>query len=445
MANTRVQRMPRSGKAKNIIFLVSDGMSQGTLSMADQLLQLRDNRQSHWMQMYGKYSVGRGLMDMSPANGLVTDSAAASSSWGCGQRVRNGRINMDADDRPLEPILHIAKRNGLRTGVVTTATVTHATPAGFAGNVARRGDQRTLARQYHERGYDVMLGGGTNFFRPSERHDHPDMLAAFAKDGYKLMTDRDALASRKKGEQKLLGLFQGDNLPFEVDRLNDESLMSSVPSLAEMSSVALAALSESGDGFLVQIEGARVDHAAHNNDISGLLYDQIAFDDAVKVALDFYESNPDTMVIVTTDHGNSNPGLLLGRSSPENSIGRLLDFKGSCSQLGYLFRRNASHSIDEIREAIAEVTGIGISNNQAQHIVDHRNGDWRIPNGQLNTGSGVLGVILGNYTNIGWMGRTHTSDYVEVSAIGPGKELIQPFVRNTDMFGVMCQALDLKV
>jgi len=443
--NVSVRKMPRSGKAKNIIFLVSDGMSHGTLAMADQLIRMRDDRRSNWMNMYLQYPVRRGLMDMASANALVTDSAAASSSWGCGTRVPNGRINVDSDGRPHEPILQIAKRNGLRTGLVTTTTVTHATPAGFAANGPSRHHQQTFAKQYHERGYDVILGGGMQHFAAKSREDNLDLPAAFVSDGYKLLRDRDSMLALKNGEQKLLGLFQDDSLPYEVDRLNDSELLKSVPSLAEMSETALRALSASGDGFLLQIEAARVDHAAHINDISGLLFDQIAFDDAVKAALRFYESNPDTLVIVTTDHGNANPGLNYGGGMGENSLGRVLHFKGSCGGLQRLCRRNAREGIDEIRESIRAVTQFGISKDEAQMIVDFRKGNWRAPYSQMNNPTGVLGQILANHTNIGWTGNSHTSDFVELSAIGPGSELISPFNLNTDMFKLMCTALDLKV
>lgn len=443
--NATAKKTPRSGNAKNIIFLVSDGMSHGTLAMADQLLRMRDGRRSHWLDMYREYPVRRGLMDTASADALVTDSAAASSSWGCGTRVPNGRINVDADGRPHEPILQIAKRNGLKTGLVTTATVTHATPAGFAANGPRRDDEQAFAKQYLERGYDVILGGGMGQFAPEARRDDLDLPAAFAKEGYKLAHDRDSLLALENEDQKLLGLYHHSHLPYEIDRLNDSSLMKSVPSLTEMSIAALQALSASGDGFILQIEAARVDHAAHINDISGLLYDQLAFDDAVKAALQFYEQNPDTLVIVTTDHGNANPGLNSGGGMGEENLGRLLHFKGSCSSLRPLFHRNSHEGIDGIRESIRAVTGFGISKHEAQLIVDFRGGNWSAPYSQMGQWGGVLGQILANYTNIGWTGNSHTSDFVELAAVGSGSERITPLMLNTDMFGVMCKALDLKM
>lgn len=448
VAATRVAvagKPPRSGKAKNLIFLVSDGMSQGTLTMTDQFLQMRDDRKSHWLNMYLEHPVRRGMMDMASADALVTDSGAASSSWGCGKRVPNGRINTDREGNPHKPIMQIAKRNGMRTGLVTTATVTHATPAGFVANGPRRADEDLFARQYLEREVDVILGGGMRFFSARGRGDEVDLVAEFTKKGYAAVHDRESLLALDHGAKKLLGLYDDGHVPYEVDRLNSESLKRDVPSLEEMSVAALRALSAGGDRFMLQIEAARVDHAAHGNDISGLIYDQIAFDDAVRAALQFYEHNPDTMVIVTTDHGNANPGLNSGGGMGRGNLGRLADFKGSCSRLSGLFGRNARHSAAEIREEIEKVTGIGITRDQGQLLHDFRSGDWQAPYPQMNGWGGVLGQVLANHTNIGWTGNSHTSDYVELASLGPGSELIQPFLDNTDVFDVMCEALDLEV
>lgn len=127
-----------SAKPRNIIFLVSDGMSSGTLSIADQYLRWRDGRPSHWIRLYEEGKVSRGLMDTASRNNIVTDSAAASSAWGCGLRVNNDTVNMGPNGEAYEPILVTAKQHGKATGLVTTATVTHATPAGFAANIRNR-------------------------------------------------------------------------------------------------------------------------------------------------------------------------------------------------------------------------------------------------------------------------------------------------------------------
>ena len=166
-------------KAKNIIFMVSDGMSSGTLNMADLLKSRKLGQGTHWMQLYKDNRVARALMDTASASSIVTDSAAGSSSWGGGVRVPNGALNMSANGEKYLPILQKFKRAGKKVGCVTTVPITHATPAGFCVNQPSRGEQSEIAEQYLELGFDVMMGGGHKYFSADRRKDKKDMYAAF--------------------------------------------------------------------------------------------------------------------------------------------------------------------------------------------------------------------------------------------------------------------------
>ncbi|MCC5842085.1 MAG: alkaline phosphatase [Opitutales bacterium] len=430
-------------KPTNVIFMVSDGMSAGTLTMADQFKVWREGKASHWRMAYERASAGCGLMDMSSRSSIVTDSAAASSSWGCGHRVNNGSINMSPEGRPHEPILHLAKQAGRKTGLVTTAKITHATPAGFAANLPDRGEEVLIADQYLERQYDVLLGGGVEFFCPGHRADGRDLVAEFTAGGHRVVRDAAALKALPDNADRVLGLFSENHLPFEVDRLNDPLLREQVPSLAEMTSRALKALSREGEGFIVQIEGARVDHAAHNNDAAGLLYDQLAFDDAIAVALEFQERNPDTLVIITTDHGNANPGINAagGDDGGEKTFAHIQRFTGSYGRLGL----TKEMTPNEIRSRFAEILGIDLSRAHANLLQASLGGERAMPYRRMNQLNSVIGQVLANHTEIGWVGRSHTSDYVQLLALGPGSEKIRGFNRNTDLFPIMARALALQI
>ncbi|HEU0135845.1 MAG TPA: alkaline phosphatase, partial [Flavobacterium sp.] len=128
-------------KAKNIILLVSDGMSTGTLNMADLLLTRKTGKGSNWIQLYKDNRVSRGLMDTASASSIVTDSAAASSSWGGGFRVNNGSLNVGPNGEEHLPIWQKFKKAGKMAGCVTTVPITHATPAGFCVNSKSRSSQ----------------------------------------------------------------------------------------------------------------------------------------------------------------------------------------------------------------------------------------------------------------------------------------------------------------
>ncbi|MCS7008968.1 MAG: alkaline phosphatase, partial [Chthoniobacterales bacterium] len=288
---------------KNIIFLVSDGMSAGVLGLAEQFLRMKTGRETNWCRLIRENRCVNGLMDTASLDSLVTDSAAASTAWGSGFRVRNGSINCLPDGTKLTPIAQIAKERGKRIGVVTTATVTHATPAGFAAITPNRDDEFLIASQYLGL-VDVALGGGSYFFLPESRLDRKDLVRSFQEHGYTFVENREQLRAVPQNTSKMLGLFSSSHLPYRIDVEGNDFLVGRIPSLAEMTEIALRVLKNS-EGFLLQVEGARIDHAAHHNDIATLLREQLEFDQAIGVVLNFVAEYPDTLVIITTDHGNS--------------------------------------------------------------------------------------------------------------------------------------------
>jgi alkaline phosphatase len=170
-------------KVRGVVFMISDGMSPGVLSLAEAYSQLTRQRTTQWWQLLNNPTATRGLMDNASANSLVTDSAAASSAWGGGQRVNNGSINVKPDGKEITPIAALLRKKNAAIGLVTTATVTHATPAGFAASISSRSDEQLIAPQYLER-VDIILGGGSGYFDAKQRGDQQDLAGDFKKSGY---------------------------------------------------------------------------------------------------------------------------------------------------------------------------------------------------------------------------------------------------------------------
>lgn len=430
------------GKTKNIIFLVSDGMSSGTLNMADLLLRRKEGRGSQWIDLYRQNRIKRALMDTASANSLVTDSAAASSSWGGGHRVNNGSLNIGPDGTSYKPVLQKFKDAGKAVGCVTTVPITHATPAGFCVNMAKRGDQAEIAAQYMKFRFDVMMGGGANYFSREKRKDGRDLFSEFASGDFTVARNRDEMMAAGT-EKPLLGVFYENGLPYTLDQGSDEQLIKSVPTLAEMTQKAISHLSRNPDGFVLQVEGGKVDWAAHANDLGALLYDQIAFDEAIGVAVSFAENREDTLVIITTDHGNANPGLI-GSDHVNDKFDLLQNFKQTNEWILQSIRKDDSPS--RLIEQINFAQGYTISKDEAGEILSHYAGldngglynDYKLPYKQL-------AQIQQNYTSVGWSGMNHSADYVELTMFGQGSELLKPFVINTDLHSHMLQVTGVEI
>lgn len=431
----------RVGKQPRVIFMVTDGMSSGLLPMTDLLRQHLHGRESTWTRlMRGPRSkVYQGLMDMSSATGSVTDSSAASSSWSIGTRIANGALNVTPDGKRPKPILQRVREKGLRGGLVSTARITHATPAGFLATHESRNAEDSIAEQYLERGADVLLGGGARHFTAEDRADNTDLLAKFRTEGYHVARTRAELAQSREGAA-MLGLFGADHLPYTIDHIHDPDLKRDVPTLAEMTQQALGLLGKDGRGFLLQVEAARVDHGAHDNDLPATLFDQLAFDEALDVALAFREANPETVIIVTTDHGNANPALdgqgHFYRRSNEH-FARNFNAKGSYQRLWQQISRLTDKAA--IGNLIARQSGIELSVDDLGLVQRAIAGEPINATRQIAFRVNALASVLSNYNGVGWTSGSHTADYSPLTIVGPGTDDLPTFIANTDLCNWMVQ------
>lgn len=432
----------KNKKAKNIILLVSDGMSTGTLNMTDLFLSRKNGKGSDWIQLYKDNRVSRALMDTASASSIVTDSSAASSSWGGGFRVNNGALNISPTGEPHLPIWQKFKKTGKMAGCVTTVPITHATPAGFCVNSKSRNAQEDIAEQYLDLGFDIMMGGGANYFSPELRKDKKDMYAAFKAKGYQVVKTKSEMETASNS-QPVLGVFSEDGVPYYVDRNSDENLKSTIPSLAEMSQKAIDRMKDHKKGFVLQIESGKVDWAAHANDIAGLIHDQIEFDEAVKVAIDFAEKDKETLVIITTDHGNANPGIIYGKYANDN-----FDSIQKYTQTNewILNQIKSDSTVSQVKEIIEKANGHAVSDDEAKIVLGHYDGLHK-EDGLYNYKKlpyKAFAEMQGKVNSVGWISMDHSADYVELAMFGPGSELLKPFVKNTDLHYLMLQAAEVE-
>ena len=434
--------LDKNKKAKNIIFMVSDGMSTGTLNMADLYLNRKTGKGSNWLQLYKDQRISRALMDTASASSIVTDSAAGSSSWGGGVRVKNGSLNVGPNGEKHMPIWQKFKKAGKMAGCVTTVPITHATPAGFCVNSDSRNAQADIAENYLELGFDIMMGGGNNYFSAEKRKDKKDMYAAYTAKGWQVARTRNEMMAAAN-DKPILGVFADDGLPYTIDRRSSKELSESVPTLAEMAQKAIDRMKNHKNGFVLQIEAGKVDWGAHANDIAALLYDQTAFDEAIKTAIDFAEKDGNTLVIITTDHGNANPGVIYGKYANDN-----FDSIQKYTQTNewILNEIKPTSTIKQVQDIINYANARTIAEEDAKIILNYYDGLHKEDGlyNYKNLPYKPFAQMQGEVNSVGWISMDHSADYVELAMFGPGSELLKPFVKNTDLHYLMLQAAEVE-
>lgn len=441
-APTDFDTFKKNKKAKNIIIVVSDGMSIGTLNMTDLYLSRKTGIGSNWLQLYRENKITRALMDMASASSIVTDSAAASSSWGGGVRIANKGINVSANGQEHLPIWQKFKMAGKMAGCVTTVPITHATPAGFCVNSKSRYEQEEIAEKYLAQGFDIMMGGGNKYFSSEHRKDGVDMYHKFTAAGYQVVKTRNEMLAAT-ANKPILGVFDNNGLPYSKDRDSSKELTEKIPTLGEMTQKAIDRMKDHPEGFVLQVEAGKVDWAAHGNDIAGLIYDQAAHDEAVKVAIDFAEKDKETLVIITTDHGNSNPGVISGKKA-NNNFDTVQNYKHTNEWILNGFGKETS--ISQIKERIEYANNFGITNEEANLILSYYT-NLKSEEGLYNARHlpfKALAEIQKKHNSIGWISQHHSADYVELAMFGPDSDLLTPFIKNTDLHYLMLEAAEVE-
>ena len=282
---------------RNIIFMIGDGTGLAQITSGQYALVGPDGL------LYMQTMPVTGIVKTHASKNLITDSAAGATAYSCGLKTYNGAIGVDPDEVPCKTILELAEEKGLSTGLVSTSSITHATPASFAAHQPSRRMQMQIAEDFLSSGSEVFLGGGVKWFSPEMRTDSMDLLTRFEEAGYQLLYDADDLRNSESGQ--LLGLFAEDGL----ERAEGE------PSTAEMTSKALEVLSKDNDGFFLMVEGSQIDWGGHGNNSEYVIREVEDFDNAVKAALDFAREDGETLVVLTADHETG--GMTLQRQQAE--------------------------------------------------------------------------------------------------------------------------------
>jgi alkaline phosphatase len=368
----------QSHGAKNVILFIGDGMGVSEVTAA----------------RYYHYGVdGRMNMDELPFTGYQTtwslkpgfapykvdydpDSASTATMWATGEKTIDERLSQgpsSAETVPgenLETALEIARRHGKKTGNVSTAEITDATPAALNSHISLRGcqgpnDTRTIcptetkaagglgsiAEQTIDTKVDVVLGGGRNrFLQPLAAGGTTNVVDYAKSKGYQYVEDAAGLEGVKTGKP-VLGLFNGGNMTTEwtgpiatlgdgtpATRCTETNRAATEPSLSAMTRKAISLLDGDKDGFFLQVEGASIDKQDHAANGCAQIGETVAFDQAIGVALDYQRRHPDTLVLVTADHSHTSQITAEdanGNGNPTGYSNNLITRDGQVMRLSY--------------------------------------------------------------------------------------------------------------
>ncbi len=274
-------------KPLNIILLIGDGMGLAQISAASFI------NSGLCLDLFKII----GLIKTSSGDDYITDSAAGATAYSAGAKTNNGAIGVGMDSLPIKTILEMAEEHQLSTGLVTTCSMTHATPASFFAHQINRNMDKEIANDLYTKNIDVLIGGGKPFF---------DMVK-LQKLGYQTATGN---AINWEANYSQYFYFFNDSIhPPRLANGRGDFLLKGTNS-------AIKTLSQNKKGFFLMVEGSQIDWGGHNNDFNYTVQETIDFDKAIKVAYEFAKKDGNTLVIITADHETG--GLALNHGSLKN-------------------------------------------------------------------------------------------------------------------------------
>lgn len=416
-------------KPKNVIVFIGDGMGLGQIEIA------RHMEYGKTGTLFIESLPNVALVRTYSANKQVTDSAAAGTALATAVKTNNSAIGVNAEGIEVDSILDDFQKNGHKVGVISTNTVTDATPAAFTASVADRYQgQPEAARQMLKNQYDVLLGGGWKYFG-AKKQDGIDLLPKFEEVGYTVVKDKDQLIDAS-GADKLLGLFNKSYMNYKQDR---DDLGSNEPSLELMTEMAIDTLKKDKDGFFLMVEGARIDHAAHAADVTGVWKEMMEFDRTIQQTWNWAKQRDDTLIVVLADHETMGlsvtepmdmDGLKNITVSPEYMAGKLVKSVDGMS-----------YTPESIKSVFKDYAGFSVTDEQVAELNRNVISSKGTLKYQYKIGWEIGSVIASHY-KAGVIDRAvraesstggHSSNMIPLFSVGPGSQYFEGVLNNTDV------------
>ena len=434
-------------QAKYVFFFIGDGMGPHQVLATEMYLAELDGKIGRKPLLMTTFPYSGQVATFSASSG-ITDSAASGTCLASGKKTTNGMIGQTPDSVAVTSVASRLKEEGWGIGIMTSVTIDHATPSSHYAHTPSRNDYYVIGTQLAESGFDFF--GGSGFYHPQDKNNPsaPNLYDLCEENGY-VLAGGYADAKAKVGAKKMLVVPEvrladrsrhAGALPYAIDRKEGEL------SLPELVEVAIAQLS-SHDRFFMMAEGGKIDYASHGNDGGTVLREVIDFDNAIKIAYDFYLQHPDeTLIVVTADHETG--GMALGNSDYTLNLKVLAEQKCSSDllsdQLSDLYKKVGKKlTWEQAKEVISKNTGlyaaVEITDKEDQELQEaytnmmQHQGVEKTLYKDLNALASKSLSILNKKSRLGWTSNGHTASAVPVFAIGVGAERFTGWHDNTDI------------
>lgn len=458
---------PAKPKAKNIIFLIGDGMTVSMRTAAR--IMSKGNTEGKANARLNMDSLPQmAFIGTSSTDSIAADSANTMSAYMTGQKSAVNALGVYASrakgslDHPRQETIAEALRRAApekSIGIVSNAEIEDATPAAVVSHTRRRADKAEIVGMFYDVKPEVILGGGSAYFLPqatpgSKRKDDTDYVAKFKDAGYQFVTSKDELAGLAGGANgKLLGLFHTGNMDGTLDhRLGTGTVKKfpNQPDVPDMMKTALDTLSKDPDGFFLMVEGALIDKFEHPLDWDRAVYETITFDKMVGMAQEFVKTHPDTLLIVTADHTH---GTSVIGTIDDDRPGTGRDKVGVYQEAGF------PNYVDADKDGYPDKVDVSrrlaiFANNFPDYYETwgpKMDGPF-VPAVKNEKGEYVANeaykAVPGATFREGNLPRTqdtgvHAVDDVVLQAMGPGSEELHGYMENSDVYRVLADTFAL--
>ena len=438
-------------QAKYVFYFIGDGMGVNHVNGVEAYRAELEDRIGITPLLFTQFPFATMATTYS-ANSKVTDSAAAGTALATGHKTNNSALGVLPDlQTPVKSIAVRAQEAGARVGIATSVSVDHATPAAFYAHTRNRNDSYAVGKDLIKAGFDFYAG--SDFARPTNRRapEEGTLYEQSEKAGYTIVRGYKEYQKKARKADKVI-LLQSEeaskrdrgSIPYAIDREKGD-----LP-LTVITRAGINFLSKDlSKGFFLMVEGGKIDYAGHANDAATTFTEIEDFDNAIRVAYEFYEQHPDeTLIVVTADHETG--GLVLGTGQYTLNLQALKYQRMSVSKLSSKLnelRKKTNNKVtwEMAQKTLGEHFGLGnpLKLNKQQEERLHKAYDDNFQNQEAAYDASmyqkderlatVAKEIINEIAMVGWMSGSHSNGYVPVYAVGVGAEKFSHRADNTEL------------